>query len=299
MKKTLLWAGLLVGAALLGGAKAGVDYWLQWQLRDAANTLPVQTTFTTAQLTWHNTLHIAQAQLNNPPWPGLMADAVVVKNIHQFALQAPLPVELTAHAEQFGLQWHPSTDRQTPGLVTLLGYGPYYLSGPEIASLGIHQLRGPLETHAKFQAQTGQIHLTFAWSLPQLLTLAGQITVSNAQHWPLRQALTSLKLNSAEFTLRGEGVARVFAYLAQRAKLSPDTWAQQLIAKLSQDLRLAGIQITAEDWQAVAQFFAQGQYLAFHFAPATPLSLERLARMSPQQGIDSLQFHLRASLSSP
>lgn len=286
--RTWPWNGVLLCAALIGGFKAGADHWLHGRLRQEALALaPAQFQFASVGL-WPDALRLHQARLQASPWPGVTAEALIFPDVHRFVWESPLPHRLVARAQALTVEWAPASE-ETPGLVTALGYAPYYLAAREAAALGLTRPKGDAEARVDYRAEEKVLIASFHWRLDGIASLELEATLESIAHWPAQDSLVNqARLRAARLTLRGENLARVPQYLARREQQTPEAWRRQLLEKLTSDLGLVGLTLPLQTQQALDQFLTEGRQLEILLRPPRPIPWSRVSRLRPNQWFATL-----------
>lgn len=292
---------LLLGAAVLGGVKAALDYALEAGLREGAVRLApdIVLAYRSARLTPLVQAEAGGVRMQRAGWPPLGAERVRLHELYRFyTLPRHLPGQISVDARQLGIELSADAPQAPPVLLKALGYADYYVSVHDLVRLGYSRLAADLSARARFEPEDQELVLELDADAQSLGTVAAALhftqvaeftpaTLERLPHLPLRSA----RLRYTPSTLW----QRLSAYLAQRNKTAPEELRARLAQKVRADLQRARAGLDEDSLAALEHSIAQGVAMEVHISPPAPISLDALQRQSPERWPGLLKIRIRTS----
>ena len=278
--KNVFYGFLLLLMAVLGGAKAFVDYTLSDSLQQAVKSVSKQVTlnYSSAYLSWTGAVVVENVQGSTPLGLNFsVAEVRLPAAYHWLSLPAALPNNFSLELNDVRIPI-PETAAQDSwqAVFKAVGYGNYYLSSKELRNLGYAQWQGNIAFSGLQQAEvlkiatlvqssawgnwSGVVELNKVPALPKWGQLSGQIQVAEAR---LGYQDTGLS-------------ARLLGFLAQRQGQPLESLKTALAQKVTQDIQQSGLVLDGSVINSIKQFIQAPASLNALLQPTPPITINEL-----------------------
>jgi hypothetical protein len=271
---------LLLLAAMLGGARAFVDYSLNDGLQQVVKNLSKHVTlrYSSAYLSWMGAVVIENIQGSTPLGLNFSITELHLPVAYQYLnLSTALPSHFSLELNGLSILIPETTAQDSwQTIFKAVGYGDYYLSSKELRNLGYAQWQGDIAFSGLQQAEllkvatvikssawghwSGVVELNKVPALPKWGQLSGQIQVAEA------------RLNYQDMGLS----ARLLGFLAQRQGQPLESLKTALAQKITQAIQQSGLVLDGSVNNSIKQFIQAPSNLNAVLQPTPPITINEL-----------------------
>ncbi len=272
MSKNITIGLLIFIAALLGGAKAYIDYQIQYKL----NTLNqsaiknIQLNYDDARLSWKGDIVIQNMQLTMENLPNITIEKLILHQAYLFYdIKKRLPTR--SHLALFNVQMDvPDISSQAPNI--LFSYKPYYLSLHELRQSGFTQFKMNVDILIKQTTDNLTISLNIQgqhWANIDITANLLNVPLLLVE-WSEQAKLIQLEqfvINYEEQNL----MKKLTTFTAHRNNQVENIFKQQLAYKIRHDIETLNIPLQTSSIDSLTQFIQQPERLQLILQPKPPL----------------------------